>query len=672
MTTKADVLQTVETTSGNVDRLIAQPMPASSIPMPKLTAAYPQGAHLIKPGDNIQAALDQFGTCRLANSNYGAQDFTMRSDYWLFGLPATDLGGSNITVEPGTMGMVLSGVSGMSMTFPPGNALTQGCVIKRIFNSQITVQVGANIDSNLFMRLINSQFDADGIWTNNRFIFHKQQSNPLPMGTLSSTPARASINNVDVGRTFQSAYGGGYVMSNLGEYAVVGFDSEDFKASLFQSVGCAALRIFLPNGGTGNAGAIGFTSGNDSLEIMGGGIGGLAQGIVAQGLGDLLQVDNGLPVSGKPGVSIDLLGALSAVQQTALAALLTPVRVGSPWEKPSFAPVIDPLGPNWRSTIPVVHADATAMIQNGIDANGIFMLPAGTYYVDAGGIQIGNGQGVVGAGKGKTIIVNTGNNDTFQPDIGISQPGHGTAATGSIHLMDLTMYGGAGQLHFHVAGDQPTDCMISFVSFLYAQTAGMWVDEIYGMDNNFFDNLDYLGCGTGFLQHPDPNYPGSGETPTMAYVDKTMHYNCQFIGSPIIMPAARADNLDSFVNCLIQGSSSTFSGHNALMMANCVLQGSPINSQQIYLAGVVTDADSPISGAVDAEGCSFAAPFAQGGYFMQCKSTAKYGAQNGTLINSTFADVTQMVVSIVGGKQTVLLPATAKPAGQLLFGSVMA
>lgn len=236
--------------------------------------------------------------------------------------------------------------------------------------------------------------------------------------------------------------------------------------------------------------------------------------------------------------------------------------------------------------------------------------------------------------------------------------------------MDLTMYGGAGQLHFKAASDQPTNCVISHVGFLYGQK-GIWIDNIYGMDNNFFDRLTYINCGNSFLQTPDPSYR-TGETSTMAYVDKTMHYDCRFVNSPVSMQAARADNLDSFVNSIFQGSSGVYSGHNALMMANCDFTDSPLQSQLVYLVST-KHRNSPVYGEINAEGCDFDTPFsgATQAWMMHCKSSAVHGLTNGTLLNSTFADMNALWFTITGGTPRIIASALAKPIPQWLFGSVM-
>src|SRR5690606_11640844 len=87
------------------------------------------------------------------------------------------------------------------------------------------------------------------------------------------------------------------------------------------------------------------------------------------------------------------------------------------------------------------------------------------------------------------------------------------------------------------------------------QDYGIHLDRIYGYDTNVLDNVSFINCGIGFYQDPNPSYAG-GETEDMSYVDKLMMYNCQFINNntAISMIATRANNLNSFYNCLFDGN----------------------------------------------------------------------------------------------------------------------
>ncbi|PRQ02870.1 hypothetical protein ENSA5_20470 [Enhygromyxa salina] len=84
--------------------------------------------------------------------------------------------------------------------------------------------------------------------------------------------------------------------------------------------------------------------------------------------------------------------------------------------------------------------------------------------------------------------------------------------------------------------------------------AGFFVDRIFGLDNGLFYHVDFVNSGTGFEQYADPEDDPSG--PNSGYVDKTTFYNCQFVnnGYGAELRASRADNLNSFTNCLFENN----------------------------------------------------------------------------------------------------------------------
>ena len=669
--------------------------PAGAITIPAITAAYPLSAVLASSG-NVQATLDSRKIVRLNNSAYN-EDITLKSDYQLYGLPGTDWSRRTITIQPGATGFVLCGIKGAIINAHAGSVI-QGNVFKRISNSVIKVFPGAIFDSNLMLHLNYTEFNVDtstgGRWSNNRLIFVKQQSNKTPMNTLIGDPGRQSMNNVMVARTFQGAYGGGIRMSNQGDLAVVGYEYEDFNKWLFSSTSSGALRTFLAHGGNRLSGA-GYAGGFDELWVISDLMGGASPGIQSSGIKRVLTANINLSTTGHidSKFAFGAPTSLSAADQATLKSMLLPGRAGQPWERASFPNAIpDPLGVGWNN-LPAHYADSTAMIQAGVNANGIFLLAAGTYYVD-GTITLLNRQGVIGAGENKTAIVATKNQDIFRP-VFTAPNKDGAAQTGAIYLTDMTLYGGTNQLHFNHLGDQPSDCVISHVTFRNASAAGMCIDNIYGMDNNFFDALNYVNCATGFKQIPNPNYSGDGEPKNMAYIDKTMHYGCRFVGCGVAvdMRAKRADNLDTFVNCRFQGNGKVgiWTANNALMFAQTDFLDNTKGMTSIdtwlvgcYFAGV-SDGFISACKTITAEGCTFVKgngaasaivtnPDSGGAraFIMNCTSDMKLGINTGEFLNSRLADVgfDQLGITLVNGVKSVFLSGAAVPQGQLLFGAV--
>ena len=689
--------------------------------LPRLTAAYPPDAYLLPAAQasQLQSALDTYKVVRLEGASYN-HAITMKSGYQLYGLPATDFRNNTITIQPGTTGAVINGIAGTVISFPSGTASTMGNVFKRMTRTQVKVLPGAVVESNLFLDFNYCVFYVDtqagGYWRNNRVIFLRTQSTRRPDITLKGDAARSSYGNVFLWKNFLSSYGGGANLVNQGDVAFVGFDAEAWGNSngvnsnaLFYTDAMGVLRVFAANGGTTHNGSDIFNLGADEFQMQGAKLLAPGTGLIYRNTNkrSLLIAVSTLSVkdqaSGATRINATGINALPAASQAVLNDMIKPTRAGVAWEGPTFAAIPDPMGANWR-TIPAGHVDSTAMIQAGVNANGIFMLAAGTYYVD-GTILLRNGQGVIGAGDGKTIIIATNPaKDIFTVNLGGK---FNKVFTGAMTLMDMTLYGGANQLHFNTPGDQPNDCVISYVTFRNAATAGISVDKIYGMDNNFFDSLNFVNCGTGFKQVPDPNYPArpAGQTAplldgtsTMAYIDKTMLYGCQFIGcgTAADMEAKRTNNLDAFVSCLFSGNGSVgkFSGHNALLMANCDLinnGGNPTLSSQVinlvscYFIAGARGTGAMLTGDVNAEGCMFqrggspSATIMTGpgdDYFTNCQSTdMPLGAKNnGLLLNSLFDSSVprQAGVRLAGGVATVFLSGTPTPAPQLLFGTAFA
>ena len=680
-------------------------------------AAYPQDALLLPAAQasQLQSTLDRYKVVRLEGAPYH-QAVTMKSGYELYGLPATDFGNKTITMQPGAAGAVISGIAGAVLSFPSGAASTRGNVFTRLTRTQVKIAAGAVVESNLFLDFNYSSFHVDtqagGYWRNNRVIFLRTQSNRQPDIILKGDTARSSYGNVFLWKNFLASYGGGANLLNQGDVAFVGFDAEAWGNSsrvnanaLFHTDAMGVLRVFAAIGGTTTHAADIFNLGADEFQLQGAALLAPGTGVIYKDTNKRSLLINAPTLSmkdqasGATRINSADINSLPAAGQSVLRGMINPTRNGVAWERPMFAAIPDPAGANWQ-TIPAGHVDSTAMIQAGVNANGIYMLAAGTYYVD-GTILLRKGQGVVGAGDGKTIIIGTNRaKDIFAVNLGGN---FNTVVTGAMTLMDMTLYGGANQLHFNTPGDQPNDCVISYVTFRNAAIAAISVDRIYGMDNNFFDNLNFVNCGTGLKQVPDPNYPAlpAGQTArldgtsTMAYIDKTMFYGCQFIscGMAADMQAKRADNLDAFVSCHFEGNGSVgrFSAHNALLIANChlvnnggnpVLSSETINLVSCHFIAGAKGTGAMLTGNVNAEGCLFRSGGSRSAtimtspgddYFVNCQSPdMPLGAtNNGLLLNSLFNGSVpkQAGVRLANGVATMFLSGTPTPAPQLLFGA---
>jgi hypothetical protein len=137
-----------------------------------------------------------------------------------------------------------------------------------------------------------------------------------------------------------------------------------------------------------------------------------------------------------------------------------------------------------------------------------------------------------------------------------------------------------------------------------------------------------------------------------------------------------------------------FSGHNALLMANCdlidnggnpVLAAQAINLVSCHFIAGAKGAGAMLTGNVNAEGCMFRRGGSRSAtimtspgddYFTNCQSTdMPLGTtNNGLLLNSLFNGSVprQAGVRLANGAATVFLSGTPTPAPQLLFGAAFA
>ncbi len=417
--------------------------------------------------------------------------------------------------------------------------------------------------------------------------------------------------------------------------------------------------------------------------------------------------------------------SIPASADSALSAMLNPTsadRTGQPWERPSFATLPDPAGPHWN-TIPSGVVDSTAYIQTLVNAgiSSANTLPAGIYYISKP-IVMHKGQALIGSGAYNTaIIAMTSDIDIIEGNLGGT---YNEAATGNIHVMDITLQGGLNGIHFNNPGDQISDSVISHVTFRNMSVAGLSVDFIYGMDNNFFDNLNFVNCTTGVKQIPDPSFPAlppqqtntsiDGST-TMAYIDKTVFYQSQFVsnGIGVDMQAGRADGLDAFINCQFESNTTMagiFWGQNNLLVANSnfinnkgttTWSSNAMDMTSCYFEDDGNAGTAILGGGFSIEGSEFhrtsnstavlLGSAIQGtvsnfrsssthfiNHFYNTQSDMPIGNEvNGLLLNSLFkadSGLNQQGVLFTNGKASTFLPVTTTensklvPNSQLLFG----
>ncbi|MCL6102782.1 MAG: hypothetical protein M1292_09875, partial [Bacteroidetes bacterium] len=345
--------------------------------------------------------------------------------------------------------------------------------------------------------------------------------------------------------------------------------------------------------------------------------------------------------------------------------------------------------------------------------------------------------GIIGAGADKTAIIAM--NDKLDMVVANDKDTKFLPRR-KIILASLTLQGGANGVHFEPVGTgtktaegnpirtlnpdgtpkvdskgnpyyvhaQYTACYFNDVTFRDMSVAGIFMDQIYGLDNIFVSYLNFVNCDAGWKQKVDPAYiaPGvNGETPTMMYMDKVLFYRCQFADNRIAMdlPGNRSCNLNAWVNCKFGNNRegvAVMTSYLTPLFANCDFinnGGTAVvsNDQPLSFVSCRFRAGSAgvamFKGPVSAEGCSFGRDGSAGAiilspghnnvkvFFINCISndmplglTPKI---SGMLVNSVMVpsdQVNQRMVLIKGGSVQPILNETTTgtvPVPQLLFGS---
>lgn len=736
----------------------AAPAPAadagttSPIPADGLRSSRPEKAYRLPLAEkaDLQKAMDAHKIVVLDSGDYSMpkSTITLKSGYQLYGDPmGTTL--PPIIVAPGTTAAVLSTVRVQgAVTFPASTEITSGNVIERLIGG-LTV-TGAALQDNLFLHIdgqINIDTSAGGFIRNNRFIRCKAHA-VWPQLTILGDAARQSYGNVFVWFNFLTPHGDPTNITNQKDLTIVGYDAETWNekaagtnTALIKTGPMGTLRIFGANGGNhGRNPTPAFDVAADELlvynnlmEASRGGVvdyvlrPGNARALFLNGSGKRRYDDQakdafrarafcdgiaGLELSG---AAISSEKQLTPEQQDVLAAMVIGnKRIGKPWEAPRYQVIPDPAGPAWKQKR-TGQPDSTAYIQGLIDANGVARLPAGIFYISRP-LRLAKNQGIIGASADTTAIVAM--SDTL--DMIIANDNAKTSTGRNMILADITLQGGANGIHFEPVGTgtrtadgtptraqaQYTACYFNHVTFRDMSVAGVFMDQIYALDNIFVSHLNFVGCDAGWKQKVDPAYrsPGAdGETPTMMYMDKVLFYRCQFIGNRIAMelPGNRGCNLNAWVNCRFENNRD-----GALAMANYL---SPFfgNCDFINNGGpAVVSSDRPVSfvgcrfkaglsgsamldGPVSVEGCAFERAGAGSATILKrgphkvfiSNSTSKdmplglTPTNHGMIINSVMipADgANRQMVQIMGQSiQPILGKDTSgtTPIPQLLFGS---
>ncbi|WP_338840244.1 hypothetical protein [Flavobacterium ginsenosidimutans] len=535
----------------------------------------------------LQQALDTYGSVRLERGDYSGVDIVMKSNQKLYGHPSLNLF-SNITIAAGSTGVVIEYLlpADKTITLQAGGVISN-CTLKSIKWATLKA-TNATFENNSFINFggpILIDCSQSGYFRNNKFIKHQSGglSTVLTMKGNSTTP---SYGNVNLHTNFLTPHGNTTDMDNLKTATFVGIDAEgwnltgDGTYAMFKASNMGNVKITDLGGGnsysTVRTGAYDIDAANISIlnkklntefdvisarsnmTLVG------ALGGYKRGSGTVTGYDLWGNLDNSNSVKYNSTEQTAAITNSTILANLSSSILGTkytPWARPNWETLPDPLGANWR-TDRVGKPDSTTYIQNLINNSGIADLPEGVYYISSTlKIPLDKSHGIMGKGTGKTVIV--GLTDDFPL---ISLTGGQDA---NFVLAHLTLQGGnTGVYSSQNYGTQH----MSFVWLKYVvfrdQTNGFHLDKMMGFDNNFFDNISFVNCNKGFYQ----DALVGGVSDNSSFVDKTMFYRGQFINctTAVSMLATRADNLNAWVDCKFDGGDTALnlSANNYPLAAN--------------------------------------------------------------------------------------------------------
>ncbi|KAF2328716.1 hypothetical protein [Flavobacterium ginsenosidimutans] len=535
----------------------------------------------------LQQALDTYGSVRLERGDYSGVDIVMKSNQKLYGHPSLNLF-SNITIAAGSTGVVIEYLlpADKTITLQAGGVISN-CTLKSIKWATLKA-TNATFENNSFINFggpILIDCSQSGYFRNNKFIKHQSGglSTVLTMKGNSTTP---SYGNVNLHTNFLTPHGNTTDMDNLKTATFVGIDAEgwnltgDGTYAMFKASNMGNVKITDLGGGNSysavRTGAYDIDAANISIlnkklntefdvisarsnmTLVG------ALGGYKRGSGTVTGYDLWGNLDNSNSVKYNSTEQTAAITNSTILANLSSSILGTkytPWVRPNWETLPDPLGANWR-TDRVGKPDSTTYIQNLINNSGIADLPEGVYYISSTlKIPLDKSHGIMGKGTGKTVIV--GLTDDFPL---ISLTGGQDA---NFVLAHLTLQGGnTGVYSSQNYGTQH----MSFVWLKYVvfrdQTNGFHLDKMMGFDNNFFDNISFVNCNKGFFQDPLVG----GVSDNSSFVDKTMFYRGQFINctTAVSMLATRADNLNAWVDCKFDGGDTALnlSANNYPLAAN--------------------------------------------------------------------------------------------------------
>lgn len=561
-------------------------------------AYFPPGAYRLTVANRaqMQTALDTYGVVRLDAGDYytgGPANVVIKPGQKLIGIPGVSIV-PKITIQAGCSAATVMGVtSGDSFNFPTSSTPTVKNAFGMIRGDMIAT--GATLEQNLIassngvVRIDNS---GGGYARNNRWVrthTHGLGGDGLACFLLKGGAGRTSFNNTIVGFNTLGAVNAGLEVSGQDTFSVVGFDEESYaphadgKASLVaRDVG--TLNVM----GVGGVvyGNDGVDSGADKTNIIY-----HQQTATSGGKRIRLQAEaasaawwrtnNSAPADAAVGalrvtetanftLQANGITPASLTSAAALAHFVPPLPPTSvAWGGPQRRPVPDPAGPNWNVGL-AGKADDVPALQALCNAGLVVELEPRIYYFGST-LKVRPNQVFNGVAGQTAFVAKDSSLQMIETNWG-----NGSALaspyTAALTMIDLVMQGGKNGLHQSEGNTQLNEFWFVNVTFRDMVEAGTFLDNAYAWDNGWFQHCNFHNCGAGVKQRQTI---GDGTGPTIAYIDKTNFFRCQWTscGLPLDMECGRADNLNTWTECYFEDNTGSavmlVGGHNYPTFTNC-------------------------------------------------------------------------------------------------------
>lgn len=532
---------------------------------------------------SLQSLIDTHDKVRLGPGDYSAAgNITLSSNQSLYGwyIPS-DIGG-NITIEQGSTNVTVTNTDGSDVTFEAGTEISN-CLIKNIQYGDVITNNGRVVNCEFFnLNRVHILFDCStsGYVRGNLF-YRVTSQNSWPQTIIKGNGTDDSYGNIEIFRNFLFPNGDGGEYNTLLNHTIIATDAETWNNTDAGTKGCiyargvGTLKIASINAYVnGPYDTLPAVDTDGDLIISGARIednpSNLSQVQAGGNLASFYSRDQTVSLA-TPGSSFSITtlnhnDGEVLVEGTNRTTLLTGTDLtntqslikGASGDKIGFRlrEFVKPAtGENWASDR-VGKTDQSSTIQALIDSNGVAELDEGVYYIGST-LSIDDGKGIVGKGKGKTVIV--GITDDFPLVEHVADTSGGLVSSVEYVLSNLTLQG--GEVGFRTAQTGDNNFQISFSTFsdleFRDQTYGMHLDRYYGFDNVFFDTVSFVNCTIGFFQDPNPDFDiGGGETFDNMYVDKTLFHKCEFIdcGTGMSMLAERPNNTNVWTDCYFSGN----------------------------------------------------------------------------------------------------------------------